>query len=46
MRREKIATPKLGAWLRMFATGTMIIASGAMRHVIHVMELDAEHNVQ
>jgi hypothetical protein len=36
---EKIVTPKLGAWPRMSMTRRTITAGGAVRHLLHVMDL-------
>jgi hypothetical protein len=43
---EKIVTPKLGAWLRMSTTRRTITAGGAVRHLLHVMDLDTVDGVQ
>jgi hypothetical protein len=39
---EKIATPKPGAWSRTSVTGRTITAGGAVRRMLHVVDLDAK----
>jgi hypothetical protein len=43
---EKIMTPKEGAWSRTSVTGRTITASGTMRCVLHVVDLNTAHDVQ